>query len=136
MSAPDAWMKYASEDLRVAEWAYAEKIYNQVCFHSQQCAEKSLKAVLVFEGQIPPKIHRLNTLVALASTTEFQEFTEGLNLLDLVYIPTRYPEAHPGALPGGLPNQKQAAEALQTARDIFHLITKTLSPSGTGDPLP
>ncbi|MFO7541160.1 MAG: HEPN domain-containing protein [Chloroflexota bacterium] len=35
------WLRFASEDLQIAEFALEEQIYNQVCFHSQQCAEKS-----------------------------------------------------------------------------------------------
>ena len=31
------WINFASEDLRMAELALNEGIYNQVCFHSQQC---------------------------------------------------------------------------------------------------
>ena len=36
-----------------------------VCFHAQQCVEKYLKAVLIFEGIDFPKTHDLETLVSL-----------------------------------------------------------------------
>ncbi|MFH1318346.1 MAG: HEPN domain-containing protein, partial [Candidatus Omnitrophota bacterium] len=40
------WLIFADEDLRVAKIVFKEGIYNQVCFHSQQATEKSLKALI------------------------------------------------------------------------------------------
>ena len=40
----DRWLAFAKDDLRIAELAMSEGIYNQVCFHSEQCVEKVLKA--------------------------------------------------------------------------------------------
>ncbi len=40
----ERWLQFAAEDLQMAELAMREAIYNQVCFHSQQCAEKAIKA--------------------------------------------------------------------------------------------
>ncbi len=37
------WLYFAYEDLRVAELVWGQAIYNQVCFHAQQCIEKALK---------------------------------------------------------------------------------------------
>ena len=39
------WLEFSAEDLKMAELALKEKIYNQVCFHSQQCVEKAIKAL-------------------------------------------------------------------------------------------
>jgi HEPN domain-containing protein len=36
----DRWLAFAKEDLRIAELAMNEALYNQVCFHSEQCVEK------------------------------------------------------------------------------------------------
>ena len=43
--ARERWLAFAHEDLRVAEIALPEGLFNQVCFHSQQCVEKALKAL-------------------------------------------------------------------------------------------
>lgn len=51
------WLNFAREDLRVAELALEEEIFNQVCFHCQQSAEKSLKRLLVRQGKTPPRTH-------------------------------------------------------------------------------
>jgi len=48
------WLMFAREDLRVAELAMQDRLYNQVCFHSQQCVEKSLKGS-VDENFMDPK---------------------------------------------------------------------------------
>lgn len=37
------WFLFAEEDLKLAEYFLSGKIYNQVCFHSQQGVEKMLK---------------------------------------------------------------------------------------------
>jgi HEPN domain-containing protein len=42
------WLTFAEEDLHSAKILFRESIYNKVCFHSQQCVENSLKALLVF----------------------------------------------------------------------------------------
>ena len=41
----DRWLIFAEEDLRIAELALPHGIYNQVCFHAQQCAEKAIKDI-------------------------------------------------------------------------------------------
>jgi HEPN domain-containing protein len=37
------WLAFAREDLCMAELALPAGIYNQACFHAQQCAEKAVK---------------------------------------------------------------------------------------------
>jgi len=129
-------MKFASEDLQAAEVLLKARIFNQVLFHSQQCVEKSLKALILFEGKNPPKTHQLSSLMLLISGVSFEDFREGYEVLDQIYMPSCYPDALPGTLPDGLPNQKQATEALETAREIFKVVQNILSTAGTGDPLP
>ena len=41
--ASERWLAFAREDLRMAELALSESIFNQVCFHAQQCVEKAIK---------------------------------------------------------------------------------------------
>jgi HEPN domain-containing protein len=41
--AAEQWLAFAHQDLRMAEMALAEGIYNQTCFHAQQCVEKVIK---------------------------------------------------------------------------------------------
>jgi HEPN domain-containing protein len=60
MSAPgDRWLEFAHQDLQMAELALPEGIYNQVCFHSQQCVEKCIKGLLANLGKITPRTHSI-----------------------------------------------------------------------------
>ncbi|MBU0569329.1 HEPN domain-containing protein, partial [Patescibacteria group bacterium] len=45
------WLYFAKTDLKVAKLVLKEKIYNMVCFHSQQAVEKSMKAFLRHKGK-------------------------------------------------------------------------------------
>jgi HEPN domain-containing protein len=68
MSAPgDRWIAFAREDLRVAQMALAEAIYNQACFHAHQCAEKALKGALAVlqKDTPPPRTHAIVELLRL-----------------------------------------------------------------------
>ncbi|MBW1694006.1 MAG: HEPN domain-containing protein [Deltaproteobacteria bacterium] len=42
----ELWLQYASDDLRSASVLLKEGIYNMVCFHSQQAAEKLFKSFI------------------------------------------------------------------------------------------
>jgi HEPN domain-containing protein len=53
MNGANDWLAFAAEDLQVAELTLTSDLYNQVCFHAQQCTEKALKAWLVHQGQLP-----------------------------------------------------------------------------------
>jgi HEPN domain-containing protein len=136
MTVVNEWLKFAGEDLAAAEVLLNAKIFNLVLFHSQQCVEKSLKALILFEGKNPPKTHQLSSLVLLVSGLSFEPFRKGYEVLDQIYMPSRYPDALPGTLPDGLPNRNQAMEALQTAREIFTFIQPHLSTPHPRDPLP
>ena len=118
----ELWLRFAAEDLKVAKLAYLAEIYNQACFHAQQCVEKALKGLLDRQGTSPPRTHYLSDLLRLLSPNPFVEIAGDIRLLDRFYIPTRYPDALPGALPDGLPNQKDAEEALDVAQQVMNLI--------------
>ena len=70
MSEPDAapearrWLRSAREDLRIIRMALGEDppVVGPACFHSQQAAEKALKAALVLEGIEFPYVHDLRRL--------------------------------------------------------------------------
>ena len=119
MSEAVDWIRFAREDLRVAEWAFSAQIYNQACFHAQQCVEKALKAWLCYQGTLPPRIHQLSLLLALLPDDVLPDLRSDITLLDRFYIPTRYPDALPSALPEGLPDAADAEEALNAARAVL-----------------
>ena len=112
----------------MAELAFDEQIFNQVCFHSQQSAEKSLKGLITHRGKMPPRTHLISDLLQLLEPTIFTEVHVDILLLDRFYIPTRYPDALPGALPDGMPNIQDAEGAMNTARHLIEIAVAQLHP--------
>jgi HEPN domain-containing protein len=122
MNEGESWLCFAREDLQVARLVMKEEIYNQVFFHSQQCAEKSLKAWLASQGANIPKNHRMADLIPLISPAVLGTLKTRLILFDQFYIPTRYPDSLPGSLPMGLPSKDDAVETLGLAEEIIKVI--------------
>ena len=124
MNASKAWYSFAVEDLKMAKLAMKEGIYNQVCFHSQQAVEKSIKSYLEFNGVVPPKTHKLADLISITRNGIFKSIKENIILLDRFYIPTRYPAALPGSMADGLPSKEDALASFKTAEDTVKKVTK------------
>ena len=114
----ERWLTFAREDVRMAELALEDGIYNQTCFHSQQCVEKTLKGALAYhQGETLPRTHSIADLIRLLPADWFGDLrADLLETMDDYYLPTRYPDALPGTLPEGLPGKAEAEEALDLAR--------------------
>ncbi|HBC87261.1 MAG TPA: DNA-binding protein [Lentisphaeria bacterium] len=68
--------------------------YDAVCFHSQQCIEKLLKAFLIKKNIIPPKIHDLAELCRMIEKTSHGWIpppVNDLNFLSRAAVDFRYP---------------------------------------------
>ena len=117
MSAADnalEWVNYAEEDLIMAKSALkrSKPLTTAACFHSQQCAEKYLKAILVARDIEFPKTHDLlilNTLCANAGIITGFTITN-LGRLSGYAVHTRYP--------GNQPTPEESREALEIAGTI------------------
>lgn len=63
---PADWLRHARSDLLVAQSpAGPGVLLEALCYHLQQAAEKSLKAVLIHCGIAPPRTHNLKLLLEL-----------------------------------------------------------------------
>lgn len=62
---PQAWLAYANSDLTLAAASIPGVMRENLCFHAQQAAEKSLKAVLIFRNIPFPKTHSIKLLIEL-----------------------------------------------------------------------
>ncbi len=118
------WVERADEDLRNAEYTLTlEKDcpFGTVCFHAQQCVEKCLKALLVFQGIDFPKIHDLPELLALVpgSLRPILSAQEQERLTDYATV-TRYPGDWEPI------TRKDAEEAVELAREVREAIRKHL----------
>lgn len=122
------WLFFAEQDLKVAQISFKESLFTNVCFHSQQAVEKSLKALLLNKKRNLPKTHDLMFLFEKIITFEPQlsSFKRHCEFLNQFYLPTRYPDTLPGSLPQGLPNQEDSQEALKFAQEIFEFTQEKL----------
>ena len=92
------WLKAAYDDLMLTSNIMGKAdLTHLAAFHSQQCIEKSLKAVLEYHREAVPKKHDLIVLRDLV--LEYLEITDEdiLESLNSLYIESRYPSALGGA---------------------------------------
>jgi HEPN domain-containing protein len=87
------WLEQAENDLQFARHALVGGFFHQVCFISQQCAEKALKAVLYGDGARSVIGHSVVGLLERAKVRHpvLAKLSDPAAELDLFYIPTRYP---------------------------------------------
>lgn len=122
------WLRYAADDLRSAKILLEREIYTIACFHSQQCLEKSLKAILQEKNIKPPRIHNIKILkdmVENALDSILDISAEEANFLNEVYVEARYP-TDIGLLPHGEPTEEDAEKALGIAMRVFAQVEKKL----------
>lgn len=124
-----AWMDFAHRDLESSRLLVdSEYVSNVVLFHAQQSVEKCLKALLEENGVLVPHIHsvvKLHSLVTEEAGILLTLDEDELDLVDAVYIDTRYPSGL-GLLPSGFPTKEDAREILGIAEKVYKEISKRL----------
>lgn len=108
------WLEQAENDLQFARHALAGGFFHQVCFIAQQCAEKSLKAVLYGDGARSVIGHSVVGLLerVKAQHQNLGRLSDLAAELDLFYIPTRYPNGLVEGTPHRAFTRAQAERAL------------------------
>ena len=93
-----------------------DRFRDVVVFHSQQAAEKYLKAILTRHQIEFPKTHELRRLLELLrpADPELSEALIGLKWLEPFGVEIRYPGDRPETLPG---DQHRARQLAQLVRD-------------------
>jgi len=116
------WLKYAMSDLKIARlgMAYAKEETAQICFHPQQCVEKSLKAFLIHKNISFPKTHSIEYLYKNCKDIEPDFDNIDTGNLSSYAVETRYPQDFV------MPDLKEADDAYMTAKQIFSFIVKKL----------
>ncbi len=112
------WLAFAKTDLGVAQYldeSYYPKPLEIICYHCQQAAEKSIKALIFFygaQGGMPRK-HNLSFLL--------------MQIKNMVYVPDKYYDYADSLTPYGIavryPNElyledRHAKDALKYASEI------------------
>ena len=89
-----AWVRKAELDRGIALSVDRFLFSDGVCFHSQQCIEKYLKAILVAHDEVPERIHDLVVLGTEASDyyPRIAGVLEGLSFLNPFSVLIRYPD--------------------------------------------
>ena len=90
-------------------------LYELLCFHAQQAAEKSLKAVLIHYGIEPPRTHNLERLIDLlpASMTRERVLTQSARLT-IFATSSRYPGSQERV------DEDEYIEAVRLAQDVVN----------------
>jgi HEPN domain-containing protein/predicted nucleotidyltransferase len=122
-----SWIGEAREDLESASILLKHEKFRGACFHSQQCVEKALKAVILEKGRRPARTHDLVELLKAVSAEGAQII---LDMDDVAFLNSIYHSRYPteaGLLPQGEPHDDDARRALRAAEkamdQVFALIT-------------
>jgi len=108
----DEWVLKAEADFQVAARELAvqnQPNYDGICFHSQQCVEKYIKACLQHQKVPVPRTHNLRSLASLLSPaiSDLEQMHAELRVLSELAVSSRYP--------GYFADQGAAREAFSTA---------------------
>jgi HEPN domain-containing protein len=118
------WVERAADDLREAEHnlTAAPPLVRGALFHSQQTAEKALKALLAAHDHPFPKTHDLEELgrMVIALDSTMAPIVDRAKHLTPYAWRFRYPGAPPP------PSESETREALAIARDVYAAILTRL----------
>ncbi len=121
------WLLHADEDLRLARHAFKLKSaipYKLIAYHAQQCAEKCLKAYLVFEDVDFPFTHNISALLEMCSpTAEWVKDIDDAKILSAYAITARYPGKYKVT-------KKEAVKAVEIAGLVQAAVRKALKRKG------
>jgi len=119
------WVEAADEDLQAARLLLDHGGPNTtVCFHTQQAAEKLLKAFLQENGVAPPHTHDLESLQSRCQALDpsLAALLPVVQELTTYYMNTRYP---PGIVPR---TGQQARNSFLRAEEVHQAIMNLLAP--------
>lgn len=114
------WYEQGNRDLDRALLDIEHNYYEWACFTAQQSAEKVIKA-LAFRLGLIMWGHSLTEMLKILSqqVNIEKDIIDNAKLLDLYYIPTRYPNGFPSGKPADYFTEKQAKEAIDAASNII-----------------
>ncbi len=118
------WLVYGDEDMRLAECGLKlleNCPHRLVAYHAQQCAEKYLKAYLVYKGIEFPYTHNIGFLLELcAPLGSWSETLESAEELTPFAVSTRYPGEDEDV------NLSEATNAIEIASKVRSTILSVL----------
>ena len=123
------WIQKADEDFEAGKILFQtdSPITGIVCFHMQQCAEKYLKAFLIYHGQAFPRTHSLPVLIQHCAQIDppFQMLKEaGVRKLSRYATAIRYGEEP------YRPDIDETQQAIELAQTVRRFVRQALQKSG------
>lgn len=113
---PEDWLRHARSDLALARQRNAPDILlTTLCFHTQQAAEKGIKAVLVQRGIVFPYTHDLARLITLVQDAilSWPADLDAAAALTEYAVGSRYPG------PGGELSETEYQQAITIAQRVL-----------------
>ena len=116
---PANWLAFARRDVQAADVLQHHGIYEEACFHAQQCAEKYLKATLEEAAIAFGRTHNLISLLTLVLPVEptWKGLQPHLTALSIYAVAFRYP--------GSSATRSNAANALKDCREVRRIIRQS-----------
>ena len=123
----EQWLAYGDEDLRFARHGMTienDTPYRLIAYHAQQCAEKYIKAYLIYQRIDFPSTHNISHLLELLPETERDNKLFNAEELTPFAVMTRYPgEDEPVT-------ESEAKKALEIASMVRETIRAALLKKG------
>lgn len=120
------WIKDAEDELSSALILLEHEKFKGVCYHSQQCVEKALKALIIEKGNKPEKTH---DIVELLNKVEQMGWKVDLSVDDAVFLNSIYKGRYPteeGLLPHGEPTKSDAEMAVKSVESFMKSVRRVL----------
>ncbi len=123
------WIIKAENDFKIGkdEMETDKPVTDMVCFHMQQCAEKYLKAFLIFNGKEIRKTHDISEIINQCKKIDpsFSDLLEiTADILTQYAIEIRYGEMF------YFPSVEEARKAIEIAEKVKSFVLKKLKEKG------
>jgi HEPN domain-containing protein len=116
----NSWIAKADEDIDTVDLCLSAggRLANVAAFHTQQAAEKLLKALIAIAGIEPPRVHDLAELTDLAgeAKSDVRTLAENIETITSWAVLTHYP-SHGDTPP---PTTGEIADALRAGQTASH----------------
>ncbi len=119
------WLQAAREDLAAARHLASGGFHAPACFHSQQAAEKAIKALHYSRGARAVLGHSVRGLIERLEPREgtLAGLLDAARELDLLYVPARYPNGLDQGTPAEAFGEAQSGRASELAAAIVDAVT-------------